>query len=161
MNTTIQLPLVWHGDGPNPVGVFRTSWSDTNALFLAFKGGSAGLSHGHMDAGSFILEADGVRWALDLGRQDYLSLESKGIDLWNSRQNSDRWRVFRLNNFSHNTLTIGNQLHRVNGAAKITEFRDAPNPNATLDLSPVSAGQADRVLRRFELGADRTGRSHH
>jgi hypothetical protein len=155
-NTPPKLPLVWRGDGPNPVGVFRTSWSDTNALFLAFKGGAANLSHGHMDAGSFVLDADGVRWALDLGRQDYLSLESKGIDLWNSRQNSDRWRVFRLNNFSHNTLTIGNQLHRVDGAARITEFHDAPDPSATLDLSPVFAGQATRVIRRFQLGANRT-----
>jgi hypothetical protein len=154
--TPISLPLAWRGDGPNPVGVFRTSWSDTNALFLAFKGGSANLSHAHMDAGSFVLEADGVRWAIDLGRQDYLSLESKGIDLWNSRQNSDRWRVFRLNNFSHNTLTLGDQLHRVGGSARITEFHDGPSPDATLDLSPVFAGQADRVLRRFQLGADRT-----
>jgi hypothetical protein len=155
-NTSLKLPLAWHGDGPNPVGVFRTSWSDTNALFLAFKGGTANLSHGHMDAGSFVLDADGVRWAIDLGRQDYLSLESKGVDLWNSAQNSDRWRVFRLNNFSHNTLTIGNQLHRVGGAARITEFHDDANPRATLDLSPVFAGQAERVLRRFQLGADRT-----
>jgi len=155
-NTTLKLPLVWHGGGPNPVGVFRTSWSDTNALFLAFKGGAAGLSHGHMDAGSFILEADGVRWAIDLGRQDYLSIESKGLDLWSYGQNSDRWRVFRLNNFSHNTLTIGNQLHRVDGAARITEFHDGPNPSATLDLSPVFAGQASRVIRRFQLGTGRT-----
>jgi hypothetical protein len=155
-NTPPKLPLVWHGDGPNPVGVFRTSWSDTNALFLAFKGGAADLSHGHMDAGSFILEADGVRWAIDLGRQDYLSIESKGIDLWSYGQNSDRWRVFRMNNFSHNTLTIGNQLHRVDGAARITEFHDGPKPSATLDLSPVFAGQATRVMRRFELGANRT-----
>jgi hypothetical protein len=155
-NTPPELPLIWHGDGQNPVGVFRTSWPDTNALFLAFKGGAAGLSHGHMDAGSFILEADGVRWAVDLGSQDYLAIESKGLDLWSYGQNSDRWRVFRLNNFSHNTLTVGNQLHRVGGAARITEFHDGTSPGATLDLSPVFAGQAARVIRQFQLGAERT-----
>src|SRR5262249_26454061 len=37
-HTSSNLPLVWKGDGPDPVGVFRTSWSDPNALFLAFKG---------------------------------------------------------------------------------------------------------------------------
>jgi len=154
--TAPNLPLVWHGRGPNPVGVFRTSWSDTNALFLAFKGGQAGLSHGHMDAGSFVLEADGVRWALDLGRQDYLSLESKGLGIWSYGQDSERWRVFRLNNFSHNTLTIGGQLHRVDGAARITDFHDAPAPQATVDLSPVFAGEAKQVHRQFALGTDRT-----
>lgn len=155
-NSSPKLPLVWRGDGPNPVGVFRTSWSDTNALYLAFKGGAARLSHGHMDAGSFVLDADGVRWAVDLGRQDYLSLESKGINLWSYAQNSERWRVFRLNNFSHNTLTLGNQLHRVAGNARITEFKEGPNPSATIDLTPVFAGQADHVLRHFELEPRRT-----
>ena len=121
INAPSNLPLIWHGDGPNPVGVFRTSWTDTNALFLAFKGGSPSHSHGHMDSGSFVLDADGVRWAIDLGMQEYYSLESKNIDLWNSAQNGGRWTVFRLNNFSHNTLTIGNQLHRAKGDARITE----------------------------------------
>ena len=152
---TRELPLDWYGNGPNPVGVFRTSWTDPNAVYLALKGGSASLSHGHMDAGSFVLDAGGVRWACDLGRQDYLSLESKGVDLWNSRQDGGRWSVFRLNNFSHNTLTIGNELHRVAGMAKITEFHGAPRREATVDLSEVFAGQAGRVVRRFELADDR------
>lgn len=155
-HTIPNLPLIWHGDGPNPAGVFRTSWSDTNALYLAFKGGAADLSHGHMDAGSFILEADGVRWGIELGRQDYLSLESKGINLWSYAQDSQRWSVFRLNNFSHNTLTLDHQLHRVNGNARIIEFVETPQPKATLDLSPAFAGQAERVVRQFELGPDRT-----
>ncbi|MGA2541089.1 MAG: heparinase II/III family protein [Verrucomicrobiota bacterium] len=143
------LPLVWHGGGSNPVGVFRTSWTDTNALFLAFKGGSASLAHAHMDAGSFVLDAGGVRWACDLGAQDYYSIESKGWDLFNMQQNSDRWRVYRLNNFSHNTLTLGGALHNVAGDARITAFT---TNSATVDLSKIFAGQAGSVLRHFSLG---------
>jgi len=153
-----ELPLVWKGEGRNPVGVFRTSWKDPDALFLAFKGGAANLSHGHMDAGSFVLESDGVRWGVDLGSQSYLSLESKGVDLWNSRQDGGRWTVFRLNNLSHSTLTIDGQLHRVAGRANITEFGSHPHPQATIDLSPVFAGQAERVERRFELLPNRVVR---
>ncbi len=143
------LPLAWHGEGRNPIGVFRSSWTDTNALFLAFKGGSASNNHGHMDAGSFVLDAKGVRWASDLGAQDYLSIESKGWNLWNSSQQSDRWRVYRLNNFSHNTLTLGGQLHAVKGFARITAFTTNA---ATVDLSPIFAGQAKHVLRQFSVG---------
>jgi len=36
------------------------------------RAGSAGLNHGHMDAGSFVLDAGGVRWACDLGAQGLL-----------------------------------------------------------------------------------------
>lgn len=147
------LPQAWHGDGVNPVGAFRSSWTDPDALFLAFKGGSAKLPHAHMDAGSFILETDGVRWAVDLGAQDYFSIESQGWNLWGRDQQSDRWRVYRLNNFSHSTLTLDNQLHRVNGDARITGFT---TNSATVDLSEIFAGQAQRVTRTFTVGADRS-----
>ena len=146
------LPLAWHGDGPNPVGVFRSSWTDTNALFLAFKGGSASVNHAHMDAGSFVLDADGVRWASDLGAQDYNSIESKGWALFNMKQDSDRWRVFRLNNFSHNTLTLGGQLHSAKADARIISF----NANsATVNLTAIFGGQAGSVLRHFHVSDDR------
>jgi hypothetical protein len=150
------LPLRWLGDGPNPIAVFRSSWTDPNAFYLGLKGGEANLSHGHMDAGSFVLECDGVRWARDLGRQEYESLESKGVDLWNRRQDSPRWQVFRLNNRSHNTLTIDGQLHRVEGQAHIEGFSAAAdNPCAIVDLTPVFAGQASRVRRGFRVRQDR------
>lgn len=147
------LPLAWHGDGPNPIGIFRSSWTDPKALFLAIKGGSAGVNHGHMDAGSFVLEADGVRWACDLGAQDYYSIESKGWSLFKRTQDSDRWRVYRLNNFSHSTLTLGGQLHRMAGDARITRFTTNA---AEVDLSAIFAGQAQRVTRRFTVGPDRS-----
>jgi hypothetical protein len=147
-----ELPIAWHADGHNPVGVFRTSWTDTNALFLAFKGGAASNSHGHMDAGSFVLDAQGVRWACDFGSQDYLSIESKGWDLWSAAQNSDRWRVFRLNNFSHNTLTLGGKLHNAAGRAEIAAFHDN---SAMVNLTAVFTPQAKSVVRHFNFASDK------
>ncbi len=149
------LPLAWHGDGLNPVGVFRSSWTDPNALYLAFKGGSASVNHGHMDAGSFVLEADGVRWACDLGMQDYNSIESKGWALFNKKQDSARWNVYRLNNFSHNTLTLGGKLHNVDGDARITEFTDK---SAAVNLSQIFTGQAGSVTRKFLMAENKAVR---
>lgn len=146
------LPLRFKGDGPNPIAVFRSAWRNPNALYLALKGGAANLNHAHMDAGSFVLERDGARWARDLGLQEYESLESKGVDLWNRRQDSQRWQVFRLNNHSHNTLSIDGRLHRVDGPARIVAFSDAAAaPFAVVDLSAVFAGQAERALRGFKV----------
>jgi hypothetical protein len=146
------LPLDWEGRGINPVAVFRSSWTNPTALYLAIKGGAASASHGHMDAGSFVLDAEGVRWALDLGKQDYDSLESKGIGIWGMDQKSDRWKVFRLNNFSHNTLTINGQLQVAKGYAPIIAFStNATVPYVTLDLSRVFEGQARRVIREFQM----------
>jgi hypothetical protein len=154
----VSLPLSWKGGGENSVVTFRSSWSDPDALYLACKGGRGDLSHAHLDAGSFVLEANGIRWAVDLGHQGYHDLESKGISLWDSGQNGRRWDVFRLSNRSHNTLTIDNELHRIDGLAELTHF---DSNAAELDLSAVFRGQAEKVQRRFEFsGHDVTMTDH-
>lgn len=149
---TPDLPLAWHGRGEQPLVVFRQAWGDPDALWLAAKAGSASTNHAHMDAGSFVLEADGQRWAEDLGLQDYESIESKGMALFDKRQDSDRWRVFRLNNRSHNTLTINDELHRADASAQVTSFEDAPGRwGATMDLGALFGDAADRVRRTFRV----------
>jgi len=146
------LPGRWLGRGPNPLAVFRESWTDPASLYLALKGGAAELNHAHMDAGSFILEADGVRWAIELGMQDYHSLESQNVDLWNRAQDSQRWEVHRLNHRTHNLVTIDDQPHRVAGHARITHFSAADaNPHAIVDVTEVYAGQAATARRGYRL----------
>jgi hypothetical protein len=143
--------LHWQGDGRTPVAFHRSGW-DPEATFVAIKGGSASTSHAHMDAGSFVLDMEGVRWALDLGAQSYNSLESLGINLWDKTQNSERWTVFRLNNFSHNTLVVDSQLQQFRGNAPIVAFSDDKKaPYTIVDLTPVYEGQLARVRRGVRL----------
>ena len=53
------------------IACFRSAWDDPNALYLAVKGGDNKAAHAHLDLGSFVLDAGGVRWAADLGPDDY------------------------------------------------------------------------------------------
>jgi hypothetical protein len=136
----IQPPTnrLWIGKGVNPVAVMRTSWQDPNSIYVGFKGGSPSNSHGHMDAGSFVMDAEGVRWSMDLGMQAYESLESKGIKLWDFAQNGQRWQVFRYVNQAHSTLTVNNQLQDVTGRAEIiASSSDSLFIRAVADLKPV------------------------
>jgi hypothetical protein len=136
------------GQGPNPVALMRTSWTDPDAIYLGFKAGSASVNHGHMDIGSFIMESDGVRWAMDFGSQNYESLESKGIQLFGRNQDAQRWTVFRLNNFVHNTLTIDGAHQRVKGYAKIDRFGDSDSfPFAISNITEPYEGQAKSIVR--------------
>ncbi|HOK26626.1 MAG TPA: heparinase II/III family protein [Bacteroidales bacterium] len=140
--------LMWTGGGKNPVALMRTSWSNPDAIFVGLKGGSPRVNHGHMDVGSFVMESEGVRWAMDFGAQDYNSLEQKGVDLWNMSQNSQRWKVFRYNNFVHNTLTVNGQLQRVDGKAEMISSSSTPLfMNAVMDLAPVYSGQLTEAKR--------------
>lgn len=146
---------VWAGQGPSPVALMRTSWNDPNAIYLGFKAGSPSVNHAHMDIGSFIMEWGGVRWASDLGSQDYESLESKGIQVFGRTQDAQRWSIFRMNNFTHNTLTLDGELQRVNGYAKIDRYSDKPGfYYAISDLSAVYENQVKRVQRGVGIVKD-------
>ena len=129
---------IFNGRGITPVTIVRTSWKDGEGLYLGIKGGSASDSHAHMDQGTFVYDIGALRWAMDFGLQSYITLESKGVDLWNMAQNSQRWDVFRYNNLNHNTLTINNQRHNVQGRAEITAtFEKGSEQGAKIDLTPV------------------------
>ncbi len=136
------------GQGANPVALMRTSWTDSNAVYLGFKAGSPSVNHGHMDIGSFIMEANGERWAADLGSQNYESLESKGMSIFGRSQDAQRWTIFRLNNYPHNTLTINGELQQVEGYAKIDKSSDNNDfMFAVSDISPVYNGQLKKAVR--------------
>jgi hypothetical protein len=146
----IQAPAskMWVGQGPSAVALMRTSWTDPNAIYLGFKAGSPSVNHAHMDIGSFIMEWGGVRWASDLGSQDYESLESKGIQVFGRTQDAQRWSIFRMNNFAHNTLTVDGKLQIVKGYAKIDRHSEKPGFNyAISDISAVYENQLASLLR--------------
>jgi len=104
-----------------PLFIYREGWNSTEDTYLGVKGGQARSGHGHLDAGSFVFESDGAEWAVDLGSQDYYSLESKGVDLWNASQNSQRWDVFRIGPWSHNMLTVNGHRPYVDRMSPIVE----------------------------------------
>ena len=155
MKRTAPTTLNWYGRGHNPLAVFRTSWTDPKAVYLAIKAGTPSASHGHMDVGSFILDADGERWSLDLGMQDYNAMETRKLDIWNNRPGSDRWGIFRYHNRGHSTLLVDDQEQVVHGHAPITEFSGDPGKAfAVVDLSAIYQGQLGGAVRRFTVQPD-------
>lgn len=138
------LPLHWHGRGENPVAYWRSSWENPEAAYFGIKAGGAAVSHGHMDAGAFILDAMGVRWAHELRAEPYYRIESMDLSLWDFKQDSERWKLFRLNNNGHNTLTVGGQAHRADQLAKLLR---ADGTGAVIDFSGVLGSSCERAFR--------------
>ncbi|OHB67026.1 MAG: hypothetical protein A2Y77_12740 [Planctomycetes bacterium RBG_13_62_9] len=90
--------------GPVEVVTMRSAWDDPNALFVGVKAGYNQVNHGHLDLGNFELDALGVRWARDLGSDNY-----NLPDYWNSGRGGTRWTYYRLNSASHSIPLIGGQ----------------------------------------------------
>jgi hypothetical protein len=142
--------LDWFGRGPNPLAVFRSSWTNAEAWYLGVKGGSPGASHGHMDSGSFVLDAKGVRWVTDLGMQDYNAMEQRGLNIWDSRPGSDRWKIFRYHNRGHSTLLVEEREQVVSSRAELVDFTStAARRGVTVDLAATYGGQLAGARRVF------------
>ena len=150
----------WFSRGDTPVFIYRGGWDSKEDTYLGVKGGSPSTSHAHMDAGSFVYDAYGVRWSMDFGLQSYTTLESKlsalGGNLWDMGQNSTRWDVFRLNNLNHSTISINDARHRVNGVATLTTtINTATELGATFDLTEVVSDQAASATRTVKIVNDK------
>ena len=141
-------PLAWSGDGPNPVAFWRTAWAP-DAVWVGAKGGRATLSHGHIDAGSFVLEAGGVRWAVDPGMEEYHRLEAMGVKIWGE----DRWTLFRLGAEGHSIPRIDGVAPAPGGPCPRLHWEAAPHPSVTFDLTALHPGATARLHRTISAGA--------
>ena len=139
--------LHYVGNGVTPIAAFRTGW-DHDATYAAIKAGAALTNHAHMDSGTFVIDALGERWVDSLGMQSYESLEHAKVDLWNMKQSSPRWQVFRIGPMSQNVLTVDDQLQQVSGRSTIVKSKD---DRAVIDLSPVYEHQLNSARRGIWL----------
>ena len=127
---------------------FRGAWDDPNAVFIGFKGGVDPYSHGHLDLGTFVLDALGQRWAMDLGGDDY--------NLPGYFSEPQRWTYYRNGTAGQNTLTMNGENQALPAQAPIIAFRSTPDRAfAVADLSG-----AYPVAKRVQRGITLLQRKH-
>ncbi len=126
---------------------FRSGWNDPNALWLGIKGGVNSSEHSHLDLGNFELEAGGVRWARDLGSDDY---NLPGY--WTMGVGGQRWTYYRLNSFSHNVPLLGNKNQYELAKANFIETNlNNVSPSATLDLTEAYRDFSSKSTRKISM----------
>ncbi|WP_170400867.1 heparinase II/III domain-containing protein [Ruegeria arenilitoris] len=126
----------------------RSSWNDPDATFVGFKAGPLRSHHNNLDAGTFVLEANNVRWAVDLGIGNY-QLPGYFTD--------KRFDYYRTATIGQNTLTFSEANQIATGRAQIEEFGQFPGFNFTIaDLSDVYGKTKGTIMRGIALVGDRT-----
>lgn len=127
-STTVAEALLWYNvddegeacDMPTAIHYpeeeivsMRDAYRD-GQTFVGIKAGKTVYAHSHLDAGSFIFDAKGRRWAYDFGQDSY-----------NLYYKYSHWDVFRLRVESHNSLVINPDRtpgYVLGSEAPITEF---------------------------------------
>ena len=135
------LDIVFH---TVQVATFRGTWEDPNALFLAVKGGDNKTGRAHLDLGSFVMDAGGVRWAIDPDLGDTLPASPppapNGPPTWVTRTES------------HNTLLIDNENQDPRAEALITHQEFAQDLSwVQLDLTKSNGAKLRQWTRRVGL----------
>ena len=130
------------------VAAARTNWTDPDALFVGVKAGRNGVNHDNLDLGSFVFDALGERWVIDLGPDDYNLPQYFG---------KLRYTYYRLRAEGHNTLVInpGRKQPDQNSPATCSITRCEQVGRSTeieTDLTPAYRGHgAEQIIRRFQL----------
>lgn len=143
-----QMPLCQCLYGRTEVAVMRSAWNDSRALYVGLKAGQNGGGHSHLDLGSFVLDADGQRWASDLGPDDY------GLPGYfdGKKQDSARWKILRVGTSGHNTLAIDGGNQNFEAWAPITGCKAESNSaRVVVDLSQAYSQATGRVRRGIAL----------
>jgi hypothetical protein len=125
------------------VAFLRGSWSDPDTTWVGFKAGTNKGPHRHLDLGSFVVDALGQRWALDLGADDY------GLPGYNGTDK--RWSYYRCSTEGHNALTMDGGNQSADGDSSMAGFFSAPERSyAVVDMT-AAYPHARRVLRGIEM----------
>jgi len=146
------LPLDQYFDGPVEVVSMRSSWDDPNALFVGIKAGFNQVPHGHLDLGNFEFDMAGVRWAVDIGRDDY---NLPGY--WRGGIGGQRWNYYRLRSISHNIPVINNSDQDPMATSTVTRSQlNCDDPFAIIEIDGAWDEFSDRIIRGVRLLNERT-----
>jgi len=120
------------------VAFLGSDWDSPDAFWIGIKGGDNQANHSHLDLGSFVLDARGVRWGLDLGSDDYNMPGYFG---------KQRYTYYRLRTESHNTVLIDGENQDAKAKASMT----MKNGVASIDLAGAYPGKITKWVRTVEL----------
>ncbi|NKJ45119.1 heparinase II/III family protein [Novosphingobium sp. SG720] len=143
--------LAQHGRrfcGHAELAIFRGDWSSMDSAYLGFKAGNNATNHAHLDLGSFVLEGQGVRWAVDLAGDSY---QIPGY--FDGKSSSGkRYGIFRVSTAGHGTLMPEGVGQDPFAKALIARFAErADGGFAIADLTSAYPGHARSVRRGIDF----------
>lgn len=130
-------------DGSVALYFSRSSWTDANALWIGLKAGYNKVNHAHLDLGNFEMDALGVRWARDLGSDDYNLPDYFG---------KLRYTYYRLQSISHNVPLLNGQNQREDATSKFVKHAEGiAEPYAILDFTEAYKDFANSAQRGMKM----------
>jgi hypothetical protein len=165
-NLKNNIPLENHIHGIELMSL-RSGW-DNNASFISLHGGYNNANHGHLDAGSFDLQANGEIWAYgNLGRDEYTypgyfsktTLPSY-TDTNLIQSDAGRWHFYRLRAEGKNCLvfnpTVRPDQNEMGIATLLNKNIGINESSFTIDLTNCYTRDVSSYTRKILLNKSTT-----
>lgn len=112
----------------------RSSWTDMTGTYVAMKASNltGHQTHGDLDAGDFVIDALGTRFAGEYGSDNYLSKDYFASE----SQSAARWTYYRKGTQGQNTLIVNNTNQNPNCQPKNKFESTNPKQSDRLDYTP-------------------------
>lgn len=136
--------------------VMRSPYSNQGSYtYLSAHGGAVSCYHSHNDAGSFILDMRGLRWACDLGGEDYNT----------QRDYADgEYASYRKRAEAHNVMVINPNTSSKDGGQSdgafvpLLSFKSGDEGlTAVYDMTDAYKEYAENYKRSFYMNKEKTG----
>ena len=148
--TENNLPLDVHIGGLDTVSI-RSSYTDNDGLYFSSHGGPVFCYHSQADAGTFVFDMQGVRWASDIGLENY-NTQRDG-------SSAGYYTAYRRRAEAHNVMVFNpDQSGGMddNASAVMTAWQSKPRGAfAAYDLSDVYNKYVSDYTRGYYVGNDR------
>ncbi len=119
-----QMDYFVKSDEYESIASFRSFPGDARQIYAAIKSGSNQTNHTDMDIGTFVMEAMGEAWFVEMGKDNY------NLPNYMSRTNesSGRWTYYRKRAEGQNTIVINPGTYggqAVDAKCQITDYQSA------------------------------------
>lgn len=126
------------------VATSRSGWEKTD-YFIAVKGGENEDTTAQLDIGSFVLEAGGERWGIELGGE---SDKAPGFEIKPGADRTKRMELYLENTLGQNTLVLDGKQQELDAKAAVLLGSSTPERGvAVVDMTKAYSKQAKDVHR--------------
>lgn len=148
----MELDAAYEDEG---VITMREQWTKGVTTFVGIHGGANQVCHAQVDAGTFVYDYAGIRWAKELGKTPYDTTVTAEY-----AADGGRWLLYRSLAEAHNLIVInpdntpGQKVDAV-AAVELVESKDRGSI-AVVDLTENYSANASSAIRGFFFTDDRT-----
>ena len=148
IESSFPLDKFFQSEDATNIATMRSSWAEENETYVGIQGGGPGITHMFQSLGTFVIDANGERWATMRGRGDYTWPGYFDIEKM-------KWDYYTARTEGQNCIVLNPDEgpgQNINAVARIEKCESKPGEAyAIVDLTEAYIDNVDSYVRGIKL----------